>query len=95
MAAPPFPRIVEDKSERTGPKAEVCVECTSLDQAYAKETRELVLTHASKIGMTKPGMSGGCSTEWVDETGAVLRGEEFKAATTRLVRAYYPVQEGL
>lgn len=95
MASNAFPRIVEDKSERTGPKAEICVECVSMDQAYEKETRELVVNHASKMGMTRPGLSGGCWTEWVNEAGEPIRGEGFKAATTKYLRAYYPIQEGL
>lgn len=95
MAEPTLPRIVDEKSERTGPKAEVCVECRSMDQVYEKATRELVLAHAARLGMSRPGFSGGCWTEWVNEAGEVVRGEEFKAAPVKYVRAYYPIQEGL
>lgn len=95
MAEQTFPRIVEDRSERNGPKAEICVECRTMDEAFEKGTRELVLNHASKIGMTRPGFSGGAWTEWVNEQGETIRGEEFKAAAVKYVRAHYPIQEGL
>lgn len=95
MADANFPKIVSDKCERTGPKAEICIECVDLNQAYDKGTREMVLQHATSLGLSRPGFSGGCSTEWVNGAGETLHGEAFRNASDRRVRAYYPIQEGL
>jgi len=88
-------RIIEEAFERIGPKATVVVEADNLEQVKGLEARNLALDFARKNGLSVPGFTGSSWTEWVDETGKSLLGEDFKNASTRLVRAYYPVQEAV
>jgi hypothetical protein len=88
-------RIVEESFERSGPKATVVVEADNLEQVKGLEARNLALDFARKNGLSVPGFTGGSWTEWVDENGKSLLGEDFKNASTRLVRAHYPVQEAV
>lgn len=88
-------RIVEESFERTGPKATVVVEADNMEKVKSLEARNLALDFARKNGLSVPGFTGGSWTEWVDENGKSLLGEDFQNASTRLVRAYYPVQEAV
>jgi hypothetical protein len=86
-------RVVDDKCERTGPKATVVVEGRNVEDVKSLEARNLALDHARKLGLSVPGFCGGAWTEWVDEEGQELVGEKFAQASTRYCRASYPVQE--
>jgi hypothetical protein len=98
VAPPPSPlglKIVPSPNEKIGTKADIAIECDTIHQAYSLEAREMVLTYAKQIGMSRPGFSGGCWIEWVGPDGNRLQGEEFKNAAVKRIRAHYPVQEGL
>jgi len=88
-------KIVPTPNEKVGTKGDITIECDTIDQAYGLEARELVLTYAKQIGLSRPGFSGGCWIEWVGPDGKRIQGDEFKSAAYKRVRAHYPVQEGL
>lgn len=98
-AAPPAQptgiRVVPLKEERRGNKADIAVEGDTIDQVYSLEAREAVLSHARSIGLSRPGFSGGCWTEWVGADGKRLVGDEFKNSPYKRCRAHYPVQDGI
>ncbi len=88
-------QIIPIPGERSGTRADIAVECDTIDQAYSLQARELVLNYARQIGLSRPGFSGGCWIEWVGADGKRLVNDEFKTATYKRVRAHYPVQDGL
>jgi hypothetical protein len=86
-------RVVEAASERTGAKATVVVEGSNVEVVRSFEARNLALEHAKKMGMSIPGFCGSAWTVWVDDSGKELNGDDFKAASTKVCRASYPIQE--
>lgn len=89
-------KVIADKSVRNGNKAEVCIEVDSMNEAHSTDARHLAIEHATSVlNMNKPGISGGHWTEWVDAAGNPLKGEAFRNATQKKLRAYFPLQASI
>lgn len=61
--------VVHDKSSRTGNSATVVIEGPSIDDVTGADAKNLALSHAMTLGLSRPGLGIGGGAYYVNAAG--------------------------
>jgi len=87
--------IVQDQCQRNGNRGTVVVEGNSPNEVMSKEAREMALSHAATLGISRPGLGTGGGPYPVNAQGEAGDPVQTANAGGCKYRYDWPVQGGL